>query len=119
LIDPCIGYVFRETREPQRKIVVLGDTSDPTGILPLCDQPTLLIHEATDAYMTSDINPYERRTQEVIYARSLDRGHSIPAQAGAFARKIGAQGLVLNHIGSRYVCFSHCRFRIFDETARK
>ncbi|KZT05689.1 uncharacterized protein LAESUDRAFT_726614 [Laetiporus sulphureus 93-53] len=142
--DPCIGYIFREvpnnsyaldTPTP-RKIVILGDTYDPSRIIPLIDPPidinvagsgganaveisededtpaaaavpvTLLIHEATDAYIPRSIDPEQRtgrnRTEEIVKMYTIERGHSTPAMAGAFAKRIGAERLVLNHIGARF-----------------
>ena len=37
--------------------------------------------------------------------RALSKGHSVPEMAGAFAKRIGANALVLNHIGGRSVLF--------------
>ncbi|KAH9929226.1 uncharacterized protein B0H18DRAFT_1117574 [Fomitopsis serialis] len=67
---------------------------------------SLLIHEATDAYIPPSVDPQGKtgrnRTAESVNAKTLDRGHSTPAMAGEFARKIGAERLVLNHIGARF-----------------
>ncbi|PCH39022.1 hypothetical protein WOLCODRAFT_167762 [Wolfiporia cocos MD-104 SS10] len=147
--DPCIGYVIRE--EPRdlspatpvpRKIVILGDTSNPYALVPLIhptlptdnasggssdapieipdeapDAPaptptsaptpvSLLVHEATDAFIPAHIDPEERtgrnRSPQIVHEKTIERGHSTPAMAGAFARTIGAERLVLNHIGSRF-----------------
>jgi ribonuclease Z len=102
--DPCIGYIFREAAKPYRKIVVLGDTSDPSTIVPLCidPSPSLLIHEATDAHIPQDIDPKAKRPYDTVKEKALARGHSLPEMAGAFAKTIGAQKLVLNHIGGRF-----------------
>lgn len=101
--DPCIGYVFRESTKPFRKIVILGDTHDPSAIIPLCIEPSpsLLVHEATDAHISSDIDPKAKRPYDIVKQKALKRGHSIPPMAGIFAKTIGAQKLVLNHIGGR------------------
>ncbi|KAK2460529.1 hypothetical protein APHAL10511_006999 [Amanita phalloides] len=102
---PCIGYVFREIAELQRKIVILGDTSNPHAIVPLCinPSPSLLIHEATDAHIPCYIDAkLGRRNAEEVLSKTVERGHSSPAMAGTFARAIGAQRLVLNHIGARF-----------------
>lgn len=68
---------------------------------------SLLVHEATDAYLPPRVDPERRtgknRTQESVLAKTLERGHSTPAMAGAFAGKIGAERLVMNHIGARCV----------------
>lgn len=103
--DPCIGYVFRENSDPQRKIVILGDTSDPSAIIPLCinPSPSLLIHEATDAHIPYYIDAkLGRRDAEAVLSKTIERGHSTPAMAGTFADMIGARRLVLNHIGARF-----------------
>ncbi|KAM6500755.1 Beta-lactamase-like protein [Amanita muscaria] len=103
--DPCIGYAFRENAGPQRKIVILGDTSDPSAIVPLCidPSPALLIHEATDAHIPYHVDvKLGRRDEEEVLSKTLSRGHSSPAMAGAFARLVDAQRLVLNHIGARF-----------------
>ncbi|KAJ6547316.1 beta-lactamase-like protein [Mycena capillaripes] len=107
--DPCLGYIFRETQEPQRKIVILGDTYDPSPIIPLCTAASLLIHEATDAHIPPEISPQNRRTPETVLRTALARGHSIPQMAGEFARTIGAEKLVLNHIGGRFPAPRHDR----------
>lgn len=103
--DPCIGFVFRENSDPRRKIVILGDTSDPSTIIPLCinPSPSLLIHEATDAHIPYHIDAkLGRRDAEEVLSKTIDRGHSTPAMAGTFANMIGARRLVLNHIGARF-----------------
>ncbi|RPD64308.1 hypothetical protein L227DRAFT_650479 [Lentinus tigrinus ALCF2SS1-6] len=135
--DPCIGYVIREVpRSPltasspaPRKLVILGDTYDPSPLVPLihADPPetlilpevdpfghevparvpvSLLVHEATDAYLPPHVDPNQRtgrnRTKESVDAKTRERGHSTPAMAGAFARAIAAERLVLNHIGARF-----------------
>ena len=93
-----------------RTIVALGDTSDPSGIIPLVKESSeapvsLLIHEATDAYMPPDVDPEQRtgknRTERSVMERAVEKGHSTPAMAGLFARQIDAERLALNHIGAR------------------
>ncbi|OCH86794.1 hypothetical protein OBBRIDRAFT_717417, partial [Obba rivulosa] len=122
--DPCFGYIFREIPRPPsyangntpgpipRKLVILGDTYDPSAMLPLIHPPSpyvpvsLLIHEATDAYIPPSVDPEGRtgrnRTAASVEVNTLGRGHSTPAMAGAFAHAIGAERLVLNHIGARF-----------------
>ena len=92
-----------------RTIVILGDTSDPSALIPLLNElrsrVSLLVHEATDAYISSDIDKYgttgRNRTVESVTAKAIEKGHSTPAMTGAFARQIGAERLVQNHIGAR------------------
>jgi ribonuclease Z len=111
ILDPCIGYVFTESQHPARKLVILGDTYDPSAIEPLCfsPSPSLLIHEATDSHISQHADPsgkLSRRTPAAVRERALSKGHSVPEMAGAFAKRIGANALVLNHIGGRSVVFS-------------
>ncbi|KAJ7933108.1 beta-lactamase-like protein [Mycena leptocephala] len=100
--DPCLGFILREPDAPARKIVILGDMYDPSPIIPLCTAPSLLIHEATDAHIPREISPRNKRTPETVLRTALARGHSIPRMAGEFAKTIGAEKLVLNHIGCRF-----------------
>lgn len=111
--DPCIGYVFHEPAAlphlPQpRKVVVLGDCSSATSLTPLIastpGRVSLLIHEATDAFIPADVDAQaaRKRPPEVVKAKTEEKGHSTPEQAGAVAGMWGAERLVLNHIGVRY-----------------
>lgn len=93
-----------------RKLVLLGDTNDPDGIIPLVNSSpghvALAVHEATDCYIPEHVDPERKtgknRSVESVHALSLQRGHSTPHMAGKFASEIGARRLVLNHIGARY-----------------
>lgn len=97
---------------PGRQLVILGDTFDPSNIAPLTSQPTLLIHEATNCFLPSvdlagkDVaafSPDELLSmRESVRSKCVSHGHSTPDMAGAFARSIGAQRLILNHFSSRY-----------------
>ncbi|TFK57235.1 hypothetical protein OE88DRAFT_1730629 [Heliocybe sulcata] len=112
--DPCIGYVFTAlpSDDPHpdaplynpRKLVVLGDTSDPRHLIPLCSRPSpsLLVHEATDAFIPTSVDPQSKRSRELVMEKCVERGHSTPEMAGSFAREIGAKRVVLNHLGSRF-----------------
>lgn len=98
MIDPPARDV------PGRKIVVLGDTSDPSAIAPLAQGATLLVHEATNAWLPPDLekNSYSMTPAEVR-SRAISRGHSTPDMAGNFAKLIGAKGLYLNHFSAKCV----------------
>ncbi|CAL1700229.1 unnamed protein product [Somion occarium] len=90
-------------RRPGRKIVILGDTYDPSPISTLAAGADLLIHEATNAHLPGiDPNTKDDDTYETVETRSKSRGHSTPQMAGAFAKRIGAKRLVLNHFSPRY-----------------
>jgi ribonuclease Z len=90
-------------RRPGRKLVILGDTYDPSPIAELASSADLLIHEATNAHLpTLDPNTKAEDTFESVEARTKSRGHSTPQMAGAFAARIRAKQLVLNHFSARY-----------------
>ncbi|KAH9855029.1 Metallo-hydrolase/oxidoreductase [Lenzites betulinus] len=90
-------------RKPGRKIVILGDTYDPSPVAGLAAGACVLIHEATNAHLPEvDPNTKETDTYEVVEARTKSRGHSTPQMAGAFAKRIRARKLVLNHFSARY-----------------
>ncbi|KAG2369596.1 hypothetical protein BDR07DRAFT_1447469 [Suillus spraguei] len=90
-------------KRPGRKLVILGDTYDPSPIAELALSADLLIHEATNAYLPAlDSHTKAEDTFESVEARTKSRGHSTPQMAGAFAARIGARQLVLNHFSARY-----------------
>ena len=90
-------------KRPGRKLVVLGDTYDPSPITPLAEGADLLIHEATNAHLPGiDRNTKDADTYETVEERAKSRGHSTPQMAGRFAKKINAKRLILNHFSARY-----------------
>lgn len=90
-------------RRPGRKIVILGDTHDPSPIIPLARGANLLVHEATNAHLPGlDPNTKDTETEDSVQERAMSRGHSTPQMAGRFAKTIGAERLILNHFSSRY-----------------
>ncbi|KAG6378724.1 Metallo-hydrolase/oxidoreductase [Boletus reticuloceps] len=90
-------------RRPGRKIVILGDTYDPSVAADIACSPDLLVHEATNAHLPG-IDPTTKPTDtfESVEARAKSRGHSTPQMAAAFATQIGARRLVLNHFSPKY-----------------
>lgn len=90
-------------RRHGRKVVILGDTYDPSPIVPLADRADILIHEATNAHLPG-VDPATKpdESDAFVEARTKSRGHSTPQMAGAFARRINARKLVLNHFSARY-----------------
>jgi len=123
------------TPTEQRKIVILGDTYNPSKIAPLAQNPTILVHEATNMYegeedhkeeKKADAMPVEEQNNtnttndnadtndttslspsEQYRLKVMSRGHSTPEMAGAFASQLHAQYLILNHFSSRYAALNH------------
>lgn len=71
-----------------RKLVILGDTYDSTGMLDIAMNADVLVQESTN----------ENADQE----KSIQHGHSTAGMAGEFASKIFAQKLILTHFSQRY-----------------
>lgn len=90
-------------RRPGRKVVILGDTFDPSPVIPLAMKADLVIHEATNAHLPG-VDPTTKSTDshQSVETRAKSRGHSTPQMAGVFAKQIQARRLVLNHFSARY-----------------
>ena len=103
------GTVLRgPDRRQGRKLAILGDTYDPSPIADLAAGVDILIHEATNAYLRGVVAEMkESDTVESVEARTKLRGHSTPQMAGAFAQRIAAKKLVLNHFSARYAGDDH------------
>lgn len=84
LITP--DMVVGKPRRP-RKIVILGDTYDPSA----------LIHHAMDA----DVLVHEATCSDEDLQVALSKGHSTAGMAGDFAKRIRAKHLILNHFSPR------------------
>lgn len=79
--------VSRTARRP-RRICICGDTSDASGIEHLAKGVDVLVHEATSRAADTDL--------------ARKRGHSSSLTAAAFAKRIDAKRLVLNHTSVAY-----------------
>ncbi|KAI0065905.1 Metallo-hydrolase/oxidoreductase [Artomyces pyxidatus] len=90
-------------RRPGRKVAILGDTYDAAAIAALAQGADVVVHEATNAHLPG-IDPHTKAddTYEGVKARARSRGHSTPQVAGAFAARVGARRLLLNHFSARY-----------------
>lgn len=103
-VELADGTVLRgPPRRPGRKLVILGDTYDPSPIAELAIDADLLVHEATNAHLPG-LDPHTKTddTFESVETRTKSRGHSTPQMAGAFAKRIRARKLVMNHFSARY-----------------
>ncbi|KAF3917198.1 hypothetical protein ABW20_dc0106272 [Dactylellina cionopaga] len=77
-----------------RKITILGDTCDSSGITSLAEGSDVLIHEATNAFLggIADKNSRdykEGETYEDVKKKTIEHGHSTPEMAADFALSIG------------------------------
>lgn len=93
---------------PGRKIVILGDTYDSRGMIPLCYDASLLVHEATQMAIPPElarrVSQFRKGCSEGEARKvALKHGHSTAAMAGEFAREIRAKRLFLNHFSVKYV----------------
>lgn len=87
---------------PGRKLAILGDTCDTSGIFSLAQDASLLIHEATNAYVDSAGRLATTEAEkERIRNKAISRGHSTAVMAGQFARNIRARRLYMNHFSTK------------------
>lgn len=79
--------VARKASSP-RRICICGDTSDASGVEHLARNVDVLVHEATQRAADAD--------------KARKRGHSSSTSAAAFAKRVGAKRLVMNHVSVAY-----------------
>ena len=77
---------------PGRRLVYLGDTSDPSNMGSAALDADLLVHEATAGNEFHDT--------------LIARGHSTSRMAASAALAMNAKRLVINHVGSQYMALS-------------
>ncbi|PVF96857.1 hypothetical protein CPB86DRAFT_708201 [Serendipita vermifera] len=92
---------------PGRKVVVLGDTCEPSEMIPIAMDASILVHESTNAYISKEIAKNIKGlssggTPESVRYKAIGRGHSTAEMAGEFAQRIKARRLVLNHFSTRF-----------------
>lgn len=103
MLNDGVTILHGPPKRQGRKLVICGDTYDPSRLEPIAQDADLLIHEATNAHLPGiDPNTKDVETFESVEARTKSRGHSTPQMAGRFAKRIGARCLVLNHFSARY-----------------
>ena len=73
---------------PGRRIVILGDCSDASNIIPFAQHCDVLVHECTH--------------DDTLKDKAIDFGHSTPSMATSLAEKCDAKCLLLNHFSQRY-----------------
>ena len=73
---------------PGRRLVILGDCSDASNVIPFAQQCDVLVHECTH--------------DDTLREKAIDFGHSTPAMATGLAEKCDAKCLLLNHFSQRY-----------------
>lgn len=98
VLEPA-EYVAAST---QRKLCILSDMRGAKVNATLLNEianPTLLVHECTNAFEEDD--PQGRSPREVERT-AYRHGHSTPQMAGRLAKKVGAQHLALTHFSARY-----------------
>ena len=83
-----------------RKIVICGDTADARALTALADQADVVVHECTNAHLAGVDHP--NTTLRDVTRDAVLHGHSTPQIAGAFARRVQAKLLLLNHFSARY-----------------
>ena len=89
---------------PGRRLVYLGDTSDPSNMGTAALDADLLVHEATAGNEFHDT--------------LIARGHSTSRMAASAALALNAKRLVINHVGSQYMALStpHSRPNLKTDT---
>jgi len=98
LISP--EEVLEPGRRP-RRVCIVGDTHDASGAAHIASDVDVLVHEATNMAAQTHI---ARR-----------RGHSSTRDATAFAKRVGAKRLLLNHTS---VAYSEPKLRALEAEAR-
>ena len=82
-----------------RKVVICGDTSSSRAMTTLAQDADVVIHEATNSYLSGiDANTNVRD----VTRDAVMHGHSTPFIAGEFAKRTNAKKLIMNHFSARY-----------------
>lgn len=95
-----VEEVMKDGRNP-RRVCIVGDTYNADGAAHIAKNADVLVHEATNAAAQSRV------------ARA--RGHSSTSGAAAFAKKVEAKRLILNHTS---VAYSERKIRAMETEAR-
>lgn len=84
-----------------RSVCVVGDTHDASGAAHIASDVDVLVHEATNLAAQTHV--------------ARKRGHSSTRGATAFAKRVGARRLLLNHTS---VAYSEPKLRVLEAEAR-
>ncbi|CAF5106868.1 unnamed protein product [Rotaria sp. Silwood1] len=71
-----------------RRLVILGDCSDASNVIPFAQNCDVLVHECTH--------------DDTLRDKAIDFGHSTPSIATLLAEKCNTKCLLLNHFSQRY-----------------
>jgi ribonuclease Z len=103
-----------EPSRPGRKVVICGDTCDSRALTKLAEGADVVVHEATNTYLSGVDKRQEgpggmnggmasfAQQMRSVTRDAVVHGHSTPFLAGAFAKSVQARRLVLNHFSPRY-----------------
>ena len=97
-IDPN-NSKYSEPKRIGKKICILGDTCNPKNIIENAMNCDILVHEATNAFISENI-PYND-----FIKKTLIHGHSTPEMAGEIGKLCNAKKMVLTHFSNRYSTF--------------
>lgn len=98
--DKIYADEILEPKRDGRKVVILGDTCSTAKIEKLCMNASLVVHEATNAWIREiDGN---KCSPKKVERDTYQHGHSTPEMAGRFAARVNAERLVLTHFSARY-----------------
>jgi ribonuclease Z len=83
-----------------RKIVLCGDTACAMALSKLARDADVVIHEATNAYL-SGVDTKDATLSQVT-RDAIVHGHSTPQMAAQFCQAVQGRILLLNHFSARY-----------------
>lgn len=90
---------------PGRRLVILGDCSDASNVIPFAQNCDVLVHECTH--------------DDTLLTKAIDFGHSTPSIATSLAQKCNAKCLLLNHFSQRYKSKSAIETKIAENKENK
>jgi ribonuclease Z len=89
-----------EPERSGRKVVICGDTSSAMALSKLADGADVVVHEATNAYL-SGVDTKDTTLSQVT-RDAIVHGHSTPQIAAQFCQAVQGRILLMNHFSARY-----------------